>query len=73
MSKSCRAAAVVVLADLLSPRVAAVTARVNGSTVAVVNSRARTDPVVREEAAHALADAGVDADTIHEVMNGICG
>lgn len=72
MSKSCRAAAVVVLADLKSPRVAAVTADINGSPVAVVNSRARVDPVIREEAARALEDAGVDAVTIHEVMNGIC-
>jgi hypothetical protein len=62
---------VIVVADLKTSRVAAFTADVNGSPIAVVNSLARRDPVVREEAAGALAAAGFDADTIHEVLYGV--
>lgn len=69
MSTRCRA--VVVVADLKTPRVAAFIADMNGTPVAVVNSLARRDPVVREEAASALAAAGVDAETIYEVLHGI--
>lgn len=69
MSSRCRA--VVVVADLQSPRVAAFTADLNGSPVAVVNSLARHDPAVREEAERALAAAGFDAETINEALYGI--
>ncbi|MCX4622841.1 hypothetical protein ACF09G_12860 [Streptomyces albogriseolus] len=50
---------------------AAFTADMNGSPVAVVNALAREDPAVREEAKRALAAAGIDADTIDEVLDGI--
>ncbi|MFF9279577.1 hypothetical protein [Streptomyces griseosporeus] len=50
---------------------AAFTADMDGSPVVVVNSLARRDPVIREEAARLLADAGIEADTIHEVLDGI--
>ncbi|WP_432158109.1 hypothetical protein [Streptomyces sp. bgisy153] len=50
---------------------AAFTADMDGSRVAVVNSLARRDPVVREEAVRFLAAAGVDAESIHEALNGI--
>jgi len=68
---STRCTAVVVVTDLQSRNVAAFTADMNGSPVAVVNALAREDPVVREEAKRALAAAGIDADTIHEVLHGI--
>ncbi len=59
------------MVDLESPKVAAFTADMNGSPVAVVNALAREDPVVREEAIRALAAAGIDCESIHEVLNGI--
>jgi hypothetical protein len=63
---------VIVISDLETRHVAAFTADMDGSPVAVVNSLARVDPVVREEAMRALAAAGIDAATIHEVLaNGI--
>lgn len=61
----------VVVADLESPRIAAFTAAIDGKPVAVVNALAREDPDVREEAERVLADIGVDAHTIREVLDGI--
>lgn len=63
--------AVVLVADLGSANVAAFTADLNGIPVVVVHQLARYDPAVRAEAARALVAAGVEAETIHEVLHGI--
>lgn len=68
---STRHRAVVIVTDLESRRVAAFTAEVDDRPVAVVNSLAREDPAVRAEAIRALEAAGIDADMIHEVLDGI--
>lgn len=68
-----RARAIVLVADLGTPKVAAFTARLNGVRIAVVHPLAREDPAIRREAALALTAAGVDLETITEVLNGIRG
>jgi len=68
---STRCRAVIVVSDLKTSKVAVVIADMSGSPIAVVNALAKYDPVVREEAASALAAAGFDADTINEVLNGL--
>jgi hypothetical protein len=65
----CRAVAVV--ADLGTDNVAAFIADLNGSPVVVVHQLARHDPAVRAEALRVLRAAGVEAETIHEVLDGI--
>jgi hypothetical protein len=66
-----RCRAVVLLADLGSPNVAAFTAELRGVPVVVVNQLARSDPAVGQEAARVLAAAGVEEESIREVLNGI--
>ncbi|WP_330348127.1 hypothetical protein [Streptomyces sp. NBC_00582] len=61
----------ITVADLESSRIAAFTAVIDGTPVAVVNARAREDPEIREQAAAVLADLGVDERTIREVVNGV--
>lgn len=48
----------------LGPKTAAFIAVLNGQPIAIVNRAAFTDRVVRDQAAHALAAAGFDADRI---------
>ncbi len=66
---ACRA--VVLVADLGSVKVAAFTADLNGIPVVVIHQLARADPAVRDEAVRLAATAGVEAETIHEVLHGI--
>lgn len=69
MPARCRA--VVLVGDLGSANVATFTVDLQGIPVVVVNQLARSDPEVRQEAARVLAAAGVEEETIHEVLNGI--
>jgi hypothetical protein len=62
--------ATVTTADL-GPRVAAVTAKIRGRPAAVINIRAAHDPDMCSQAAYALAEAGIEAARLSEVLDGI--
>ena len=52
----------------LGPHAATYTTRVDGHPVAVVNTRALTDPALRAEAANALRQLGLDAHHILKAL-----
>lgn len=55
----------------LGPRIAAVTCRINGRPAAVINTTARTDPLLRTQVALALLGAGIDAGHTMGALNGV--
>jgi hypothetical protein len=61
----------IVIAVALGPHVAALTCRINGRLAAAINTRTRTDPVMRTEAGLALLGAGVDAAHAMGAINGV--
>ena len=61
----------VITADL-GPNIAALTCRIEGRPVAVINTAARDDPAMRTQAAWALVGIGLDAGSILEgELNGV--
>lgn len=60
-----------VLTGNLGPKVAAVTCRIDGRPVAVINTEASTNPEIRTQAAFALIGAGLDAGLILGALHGI--
>ncbi|MFF9639434.1 hypothetical protein ACF1D2_33245 [Streptomyces bacillaris] len=55
----------------MGPHVAALTCRINGRVHAVINTRARSDPRIRTEAAVALIGAGMDAGRTLGAIDGV--
>jgi len=55
----------------LGPKVAAVTAQIDGEPAAVVNTQAAYDMTLRREAAWALLCVGLDAGLILGALHGI--
>ncbi|ONI48676.1 MULTISPECIES: hypothetical protein [unclassified Streptomyces] len=62
----------IVISVALGPHVAAITSRINGRLHAVINTRARSDPRIRTEAAVALVGAGMDAGRTLGALHGVC-
>jgi hypothetical protein len=60
-----------VIAANLGRGIAALTLRIDGRPVAVINTEAARHPELRTEAAYALAGAGLDAGTILGALHGI--
>jgi len=61
----------IVIAVALGPHVAALTCLINGRRTAVVNTLARTDSRIRNQAAMALLCAGIDAGSTMGAINGV--
>ncbi|MGW4040424.1 hypothetical protein ACWEIM_29810 [Streptomyces sp. NPDC004778] len=55
----------------LGPNVAALTCHLDGRTTAVINTLARTDPRMRNQAALHLLGAGVDAGRTLGALHGV--
>lgn len=60
-----------VLTAALGLNIAAVTCRIDGQPVAVVNIRTRVDPVMRTQATWALLCAGIDAAHAMGALHGV--
>ena len=60
-----------ILSAPLGPRVATVTGQLKGRTIAVVNTAAMHDVLLRSQAAWSLACLGLDAGNILGALHGV--